>query len=200
MYSLLCDDRRNKLRLFTELANYLDGNMAEVGVYQGGSAEVIANNKHESKKLFLFDTFIGMPKSSQHDNIHKEGDFNQTSYNQICSNFKNYKNVFVYQGIFPKQNADKVQDEKFNLVHLDVDIYQSYKDCLEFFYPKLVDGGFLILDDYGETACLGAKLAIDKFLMKIPEKLIWTQYCQVVIIKNSGGKFLNNLIEFPFLM
>ena len=60
----------------------------------------------------------------------------------------------------------------FKLVHLDVDIYESYKNALEFFYPRMVRNGVIVMDDYGSKFCLGAKKAIDRFMSYKPEKLI----------------------------
>lgn len=44
----------------------LDGDMAEVGVYQGGSAKLISEAKG-NKTLYLFDTFTGLPALSDVD-------------------------------------------------------------------------------------------------------------------------------------
>ena len=69
-------------------------------------------------------------------------------------------------------------DESF--LHLDVDLYQSYKDCLEFFYPKLLKGGIVTFDEYTVDYELkkkkgwsfsGAKTAIDEFVEKNNLKL-----------------------------
>mgnify|MGYP003349306476 CR=1 FL=1 len=88
------DYRLGKLKLYVNLANYLDGNLCEVGVYKGGSAEIIAKNKTDERKLFLFDTFEGLPEVSNHDNFHKTGDFNETSYESVKENLKSYKNIY----------------------------------------------------------------------------------------------------------
>ena len=44
----------------------LDGDMAEVGVFQGGSAKLICEAKGE-RKFYLFDTFEGLPDVSDID-------------------------------------------------------------------------------------------------------------------------------------
>jgi len=183
MITLLGNLRQEKLKIYVNLANYLNGNICEVGVYKGGSAEIIAKNKNEDKKLYLFDTFEGMPSVSEKDNHHKKTDFNDTSYEKVKDSLSSFKNVFVYKGVFPVQNSEVVKEEKFSLVHLDVDIYESYKNCLEFFYPKLVSGGILILDDYHAKTCAGAKIAVDEFLKNKPEKPIWDTFSQAVVIK-----------------
>ena len=184
MKTLLTKNRKEKLDIYIKLANSLDGDFAEVGVYKGGSAEIIAKNKNENKNLYLFDTFEGMPEVNVNaDNFHKKNDFNDTSYSDVCLGLECYKNVFIYKGLFPNEHGDKIKDKKFCLVHIDVDIYKSYIDCLNFFYTKMVDGGIIILDDYASPNCKGAKLATDEFFADKPEKPIWEIKPQVCIIK-----------------
>jgi len=184
METLLTKDRKEKLSIYIQLANCLEGDFAEVGVYKGGSAEIIAIKKNENKNLYLFDTFEGMPEVNTNvDNFHKKNDFSDTSYSNICLGLKNYKNVFIYKGIFPDEHSDKIKDKKFSLVHIDVDIYKSYIDCLNFFYPKMIDGGIIILDDYSAATCKGAKIAVDEFFSNKPEKPIWETKPQVCIVK-----------------
>lgn len=184
MKTLLTKNRKDKLKIYVELANSINGHFAEVGVYKGGSAEIIAINKNNNKNLYLFDTFEGMPETDKkYDNFHNKNDFNDTSYEDICLGFSTYENVFIYKGIFPNDHGEKIKNEVFSLVHLDVDIYKSYVDCLNFFYPKMVNGGIIILDDYSSPNCEGAKLAVDEFFANKPEKPIWEVKPQVCIVK-----------------
>lgn len=185
MESILGNLRKEKLSIYANLSNYLSGNIAEVGVYKGGSAEIIAKAKEESKKFYLFDTFEGMPEVNEKDNYCKKGDFNHTSFDFVQNGLKDYKNIFIYKGIFPKENSEFIEQETFSLVHIDVDIYKSYKDCLEFFYPRMVHGGIIVLDDYNHEHCQGAKLATDEFMHGKNEKLIWHMFSQVCIIKQN---------------
>ena len=65
------------------------------------------------------------------------------------------------------ENAEKfneVSDKAFSFVHIDVDLYQPTIDSLEFFWKKLVDGGFIVVDDYGSSQFPGAGIAVDEFL------------------------------------
>jgi len=68
-------------------------------------------------------------------------------------------------------------------VHIDVDIYQSVKDCCEFFYPRLHAGGVMLFDDYGKWTCPGAKLAVDEFFATKPEKRFYFPSGQCFVIK-----------------
>ena len=182
--TLLGELRLKRLRLYSNLTNCLDGSIIEVGVYRGGSALCLARNKIKTKKLFCFDTFEGMPKTNpEYDNYHKEKNFNNTDFNFVKEILEKHENTFVYKGVFPEFNSEFVVDEKFSLAHIDVDIYQSYIDCLNFIYPRMVVGGIIIFDDYNEKTCLGAKKAVDEFLADKKESLIWKVGPQAAIVK-----------------
>ena len=137
--------------------------MAEVGVYQGGSSKIICEIKG-NKKLHLFDTFQGLPEITEKDTTFGkklwEKDLCSDTSLEIVKNYlSEYKNVYFYQGEFPS-TSEPVTDSKFSFVHLDVDLYQSTKDCLEFFYPRLVHGGVILTHDYHGT---GVHNAFDEF-------------------------------------
>ena len=50
------------------------------------------------------------------------------------------------------------------LVHLDADLYESTKDCLAYFAPRIPPGGVIVLDDYDAPNCPGVRLAAEEFL------------------------------------
>ena len=55
------------------------------------------------------------------------------------------------------QTLPRLQAERWSLVRLDGDLYESTWDGLEHLYPQLSPGGFLIVDDYGTyEACADA--------------------------------------------
>ena len=53
------------------------------------------------------------------------------------------------RGIFPEDTGDQVENLKFRLCHIDVDVYQSAKDVTEWIWERLVPGGMIVYDDYG---------------------------------------------------
>lgn len=111
----------------------IEGDIAEVGVYKGSSAKIIA--EATNKEIHLFDTFEGLPES---DGQFKKGEY-KSSYEDV-KNYLNYPNVHIYRGLFP-ETARPIKDRKFSLVHLDVDIYSSTLQGLEFFWPRMSWGG-----------------------------------------------------------
>jgi hypothetical protein len=159
----------------------LDGDMAEVGVYQGGSAKLIAEVKNE-KELYLFDTFEGLPKVSEKDthfgtSYWKTGEFSNTSLENVENYLSNYKNIYCYKGKFP-ETSEPIKTKKFSFVHLDVDLFQSTIDCLEFFYPKMINGGIILTHDYHTD---GVKQAFNEFCKdkKIPQIQLLGSQCAI---------------------
>jgi O-methyltransferase len=144
--------------------NSLAGDVAEVGVYKGGTAKMISSLvAGTTKQVHLFDTFSGMPLTNpEKDNYYREGFFNDTSLNSVQKFLRNCKNIKIYPGTFP-QTATEVLDRRFCFAHVDVDIYQSTLDACNFFYPRLEKGGILLFDDYGFLDCDGEKQAVDEF-------------------------------------
>ncbi len=177
----LVDGPRLK-QIIQELANVQDieGDIAEVGVYKGGTALLIAANT--SKKLFLFDTFEGLPQCDKLLDLHHKGDFKDTSIRHVDELLTNYSSAYsIYKGIFPKQNSEYVAHKRFSLVHLDVDIHESVKNCLEFFHTRMVTGGVIIIDDYNFPRTPGAKKATDDFVALHDLIVTPTAQCQAII-------------------
>jgi O-methyltransferase len=143
----------------------LDGAVAEVGVYQGGSAMELSKALPE-KQLHLFDTFKGMPKTNPKIDGHRKGDFGDTSLEDVKRLFQKRINVHIWPGLFP-DSAEELTEDEFCLVHVDVDIYKSTKAVIEFFWPKLVSGGVMVFDDYNSIKCEGTNKAVDEFFAKI---------------------------------
>jgi len=144
----------------------LPGVVAEVGVYRGGTARLLCLNT--SARVYLIDTFEGLPQEGPHDNYHHKGDFADTSVQHVIKTLTGLGNYTILKGEFPRQNSEALQLQVFKLVHIDVDLYTSVRDCLAFFWPRMVSGGVIVLDDYTTPTCLGAKKATDEFLVQNP--------------------------------
>ena len=61
----------------------------------------------------------------------------------------------VLVGMFPDETGHRVADATLRLVHIDVDVYDSARDTLEWAWPRLSVGGVVIWDDYGSFQCEG---------------------------------------------
>lgn len=158
-------DRKWTLREYVKLNNALPGDLAECGCYVGTSAFFIAQASTHGK-LYLFDSFQGLSAPDATDRNVAEtvipwseggGDLS-TSETTLRHNLALYDSVVVLPGWIPER-FEEVSDHQFRLVHIDVDLYQPTRDSLEFFYPRLVTGGVIVMDDYGFKTCPGATRA-----------------------------------------
>ncbi|MCX6682557.1 MAG: class I SAM-dependent methyltransferase [Methanoregula sp.] len=156
------------------------GDIAEVGVYKGGSAKIICAAKGD-KHLHLFDTFEGLPKVEDVDMVWPfyEGKF-ATSYQGVKDYLSTEYNVFFYKGIFP-DTSGPVRAKSFSFVNLDVDTYESTRRCLEFFYTRMSTGGIIISHDY--LTAPGVQKAFDEFFSDKPEPVIETAGSQCLVVK-----------------
>lgn len=173
----------------------IEGDVAEVGTYKGGSAKIICEGKGD-RPLHLFDTFEGLPevnkevdKSSAFIRYDSNSSLTQYAVGQfaapleIITNYlKKYPNVFFYKGIFPS-TATPIKGKKFSFVHLDVDTYTSTLSCLEFFYPRMNKGGIILSHDY--LRAVGLTKAFDEFFEGRPEPIISLTGKQCLIMKLS---------------
>lgn len=169
----------DKLYVLYGLAkNMPDGDVAEIGVYRGGSSFLLASTT--SNQVRAFDTFEGMPETSDEDTHHRQGDF-PVSFEEVSRFLSGKSNIRIHRGRFP--DTAKGVRGRYGLVHIDVDIYQSVKDCLDYFYPRTLSGGFILADDYGAYTCPGAKKAWDEFFAGKPETTIYLPSGQALVIK-----------------
>jgi hypothetical protein len=175
------EDFFNLYQLVLKTRN-LEGDLAEIGVYRGGSARLIALLK-DHKPLHLFDTFAGMPAVRPDVDQHQAGDFADTSLEAVKRYLSGCSDIVFHPGLFPDSARELGRTPtRFCFVHLDVDIYESTKAGLEFFYPRLVPGGVIISHDYRSLKCPGVKRAFDEFFSGKPEPVIelWKTQCLVV--------------------
>lgn len=154
----------------------IKGDIIELGVYMGNSASLFAAFvRKKNRELYLFDTFSGFDKRdlTGRETIYKESTFSDTSLEKVKS-VVGLENVKYIEGYFP-ESLSKIENHEalnFCLVHIDCDLEKPIKDSLEYFYPKLSKGGFLIIHDYASLNWDGATMAIDEFFKDKLEKLI----------------------------
>jgi hypothetical protein len=132
---------------------HLEGDTAELGVYYGGTSRFIAANNNNAIH-HAYDTFEGIPENDVCENGYQKGEFAATDSERVLR-VLNLPNIKVHKGLFPATAIDA----KYKLVHIDVDIYQSTKAGLEFFVPRMVIGGIIILDDLDWKLCPGVRKA-----------------------------------------
>jgi O-methyltransferase len=148
--------------LWTLLGELTDvpGATLEVGVWRGGSGALMAWRSASlgiTAPVYLCDTWTGVAKTGPADIYYHDGQHDDTSLDTVEALIRRLglSNVELLQGVFPDDIGDRAADQTFRLVHIDVDVYQSAKDVLEFAWPRLSPGGVVAFDDYGFPACPG---------------------------------------------
>lgn len=181
--TLVSPDRLKVIYDLVSRTSHLDGYMAEVGVYKGGTSYLIAQTD-PNRMLYSCDSFEGLPDADKSIDLHNKGDFNDVVYENV-KQFLDLPNVRVIKGFFPNQELHKdMYDKEFSFVHLDVDLYKPTLECLEFFYTRMVKGAILVSDDYLWRNCPGVEKAFKEFLADKPEKLVDTGVLSCYFIKS----------------
>jgi hypothetical protein len=119
------------------------------------------------------DTFVGFDQRDIKgvDGAAREQAFSDTSLESVRA-LVGEQSVRYVQGYFPETSGQIPDDTRFCLVHIDCDLYQPISSALDFFYPRLVPGGYLIVHDYTSPDWTGAERAVDDFFLDKPEPVI----------------------------
>ncbi|NLJ57932.1 MAG: hypothetical protein GX339_03700 [Tissierellia bacterium] len=164
----LFDIRLSTLRLQAEeIKNKkIEGNIAELGVYKGYLAREL-NILFKERKLYLFDTFEGFDKRDLEyegtlgSRRRSNNNFSDTNVDQVKSILPYPEKVVFCKGYFP-ETAVNIEDS-FALVSLDADLYLPTLNGLRYFYPRLSNGGRILLHDYNSSQFPFVKKAVEDF-------------------------------------
>lgn len=142
--------------------------VAEVGVYKGGSARFVAETLRlhgREVPFFVCDTFAGHAEVDEAiDRRHRVGEqFVHVKFDKVKEYLAPFPFIRIVKGNI-RETAGQFAGEQFGLVHVDVDVYPVTRFCLEFFAPRLVVGGAIVVDDYGSRKCQGVAMAVDEFV------------------------------------
>lgn len=143
----------------------LKGNVAELGVYKGKFARYI-NQYFPDRILYLFDTFEGfdtrdIEKEKKENFSTGEQDFSDTSIRAVMQLMPFPSQCKAVKGFFPESAKDV--DDNFVFVSIDADLYEPIYAGLQFFYPKMVKGGFIFVHDFNNDLYKGSKRAVRQF-------------------------------------
>lgn len=176
------------LDLFRKISK-LRGEVVECGVFKGISLmrwikfRSLLENPF-SRKIIAFDTFGDFPKAVlPEDRLIREKFIKEAGSKSITKReFKKYleklnlqQNIDLIKGDIVKTAKSYIKNQpglRIALLHIDVDLFEPTKISLEIFFPRLVKGGVLILDDYG--AFPGANKAIEEYFKN--EKYVIEQF------------------------
>jgi hypothetical protein len=191
--------------------NDIPGDIVECGVWRGGQAMLVAYALlHEGvrdRRLTLYDTFAGMPRPSERDfgigrrptparlkwERLQRADRNEWLYAPLDEVRRNLART-GYPTEMIACVPGKVEDtlpaarhDAIALLRLDTDFYESTKAELHYLYPRLSQGGVLLIDDYGHWA--GAKQAVDEYFgtLERPPLMTRPDYAGRTAVKVEPG-------------
>lgn len=115
--------------------------MADVGVYRGGSTQVMAAEDSLRRRIDVFDTFCGLADTSTADADLQDGQVRGSS----VADFRKALNthielVDIHVGRVEDTTVD-LSERWYSLVNLDLDVYRPTVTSLKFFFGH---GWFLV--------------------------------------------------------
>ena len=162
----------------------LDGAFVECGVWRGGCAGIMADIAHEEgegRRTWLFDSFEGLPEPSALDGQEatayasgrQSGELE--AIDMCVGPIEDVRELLHTRLRVPERQVEYVkgwfQDTveaaaprigPVAMLRLDGDWYDSTMVCLTHLYDLVVEGGFVVIDDYGHWE--GCRRAVDEFL------------------------------------
>jgi len=174
----------------------LEGAIVECGVWRGGAmgaAALTLKSLGETRALHLFDTFEGMSTPTEEDKSfggsgamdeflekrtgEESSDWCMASLEEVQANLKalglNIEDFHFAKGMVEDTIPDQSPQGPIALLRLDTDWYKSTKHEMDHLFPKLVPGGVLIIDDYGDWQ--GARQAVDEYLDQHAIRMLLTR-------------------------
>jgi len=159
------------------LGSQVPGDVVELGCYKGmTSLEIQRLLKGTGKKLFLYDSFEGLPEKLAQDQSpagmqFKAGEL-PASKREVVELFKKsgMPMPVIKKAWFSELTPADLPDH-IAFAFMDGDYYESIMDSLKLIWPKLSEGAVVIVDDYQNVALPGAQKAVDEWLQTHPADL-----------------------------
>jgi O-methyltransferase len=194
------------------LALGIPGDFVECGVFRGGASFLMADLLRQAgvrdRKIWLFDSFEGMPPAEEIDGAAARAWESDTEgpwyFNNVTASLEEVRQGAVRLGLTPYVEFVKGWFDQSLPVHrarvgpiallrLDCDWYASVRSCLDNLYDQVADGGFVVLDDYYSFE--GCAIAMHEFLgeRKLPHRIETvmggphtSRYCQSAVLRKGG--------------
>jgi O-methyltransferase len=184
-------EARWRMWLLTRYARYastLPGNFAEFGVYRGGCSRMVLGTTQldPARRLFLFDTFTGIPRDRLTADEVREGlggRLGDTSADYVGRLLSNWDPIPVLCAGDVFDTVPRTDTGPLAFVHLDLNAAAPTLHVLEHSYDRLVAGGAVMLDDYGWRGYEDQRRTVEEFLRERPETIIALPTGQAVFLK-----------------
>lgn len=175
---------------FFKMIENIPGDIVECGIGRGRSLliisalnEILDSDHGGNRRIFGYDSFEGFPQPTKEDDSHrnpKKGEWSKSPSGKYPYTIDFIKKILIIGGItnvdkritlrkgFFEHSLSNHPDAPIALLHIDADLYQSYKITLQHLYEKVIVGGIIIFDDFtskGKNESFpGARKAVREFL------------------------------------
>ena len=177
----------------------VEGDFVELGCYKGDTSLLLAevlrdfNAKlvekpveNSVKKLWIYDSFEGLPEKSVVDESALGQDFKD---GELLVTKREVKERFLRAGLpvpvikkaWFKDLGEADLPDKIAFAFLDGDFYESIKDSLKLIEGEIMQGGVILVHDYHNPALPGVMKAVDEWLGG--KKYKSEQYESLIIIR-----------------
>jgi O-methyltransferase len=167
------------------LKNNVPGNIVEFGCYVGTTSLFIRRllDRHQQsahRSFHVYDSFEGLPDKSSADNNAAGVDFQAgklyVSKKEFLHQFQaaNLQAPVLHKGWFQNLTPADVPAQ-IAFAFLDGDFYQSILDSLRLVWPRMEQGGKILIDDYQRETLPGVAKAIKEFFQDKPQVRVQMQ-------------------------
>jgi hypothetical protein len=175
-------------------ASQLPGDFVECGVWRGFLSTAIITYldwNNLGQKFYLFDTFEGLiPEllsDKERQNIDKVQHLNsyfKDTFPFVSQHFRKFPRVELVKGPVP-DTLNAVEIEKVSFISLDMNCVGPEIAAAKFFWPKMVPGAFMLLDDYGFVSYEEQKNGFDAFAAERGTAVLALPSGQGLIMKDA---------------
>jgi hypothetical protein len=129
---------------------------------------------YDGRSHHIFDSFEGLSPPQAEDLSHDEdlaaarvdgmrkaGAF-RASLDEVQANLADFPGIDYQRGWIP-DSLRGIAERRYRLLHLDLDLYAPTAGALDYFWPRLAPGAYVVCDDYGWP---GGRRAIDEFAQR----------------------------------
>ena len=161
-------------QLLQERGAGLGGDIVECGVGRGGMSLFLGTFARQiGRKVYSLDSFAGLPAPNPvFDNPYfRAGDYSaDAALGDLLERFRAAiiheglaETIVAIPGFFKSSLHQLPAQQPFSFVHVDVDLYHSCYEVLDRLFPRIVDGGILVIDDFFHQSHGPARAAREYF-------------------------------------
>jgi hypothetical protein len=173
-------------------ASHLAGDFVECGVWRGFLSTAIMTYldwNNLGQRFFLFDTFEGLIPELLSENERQNADkvrhlnsYFKDTFPFVSEHFRKFPRVKLVKGQVP-DTLNSVEIEKVSFISIDMNCVGPEIAAANFFWPKMVPGAFMLLDDYGFVSYEEQKQGFDAFAAERGTSVLALPSGQGLIIK-----------------